>query len=521
MKNIKFLIVTLFIVSTAFLSCESDDDSDLSASLTAPTDLGLVFNITQDNTGLVTISPSGVDVTSFEVFYADGTGDSVTLPLGVNAQRNYPEGSYPVRVVATNLSGLTTELTRTLDVSFRAPENLDVTITESASSNFGISVSATADFETSFEVTFGEDPAMMPVTFMEGDTVDYLYSNVGSYTVTVTALSGGAAVASTTEIVVIQDPVVFPLTFESPTLNYNLSPFEASAAIVDNPNPTIGGNNTSKVVSLQKTGSLTYGGVTIPVSAPIDFTVQNKIKMKVLSNMPVGSSVTIKFETVQGFNGPASREYATVTTKSGEWESVFFDTSDIDTSIPFIQMVLFFDLGNAPTGDTNYFDEIELTDSAEFSLPVTFENPNVVYNNSTFNGATASVVANPFPGGINNSSTVGKLERPITSAFAYPGAIYFLDEPINFDAMNQIKVKVYSPRANAEVLVKIENAGDANNFEERIVTTTTTGAWEELTFDFSGTASSRGLQNLVIFYDPAAATTAVENFYFDDIRTSN
>lgn len=82
MKNIKFLFVALLVASSALWSCESDDDTDLSLALEAPKDVGLVFNITQDNSGLVTISPSGEDVTSFEVFYADGTDESIVLALG-------------------------------------------------------------------------------------------------------------------------------------------------------------------------------------------------------------------------------------------------------------------------------------------------------------------------------------------------------------------------------------------------------------------------------------------------------
>jgi uncharacterized lipoprotein NlpE involved in copper resistance len=134
MKNIKFLLFTILAVTVTLLSCENSDDKDLSADLDLPKELGLIFNITQDNSGLVTISPTGVDVTSFEVFYGDGTGESIILPLGANTQRNYSEGTYTVRLVATNLSGKTTEFTRDLDVFFRAPENVVVTVTNSTTS---------------------------------------------------------------------------------------------------------------------------------------------------------------------------------------------------------------------------------------------------------------------------------------------------------------------------------------------------------------------------------------------------
>ena len=83
---------------------------------------------------------------------------------------------------------------------------------------FGVVVSATADFATMFEVTFGEDPALAPEILMLEDTVSYLYSNTGTYTITVTALSGGTATTTTTADVTIIDPLLLPINYESASL---------------------------------------------------------------------------------------------------------------------------------------------------------------------------------------------------------------------------------------------------------------------------------------------------------------
>ncbi len=122
-KNI-YTYAILIVAALFSISCEDDDREDLIPQLGTPSELDLEFNITQDNSGLVTISPSGTNVSAFEVFYGDGSGDSVELALGENAQRNYPEGTYDITLIGKSLSGETAQISQQLMVSFRAPENL-------------------------------------------------------------------------------------------------------------------------------------------------------------------------------------------------------------------------------------------------------------------------------------------------------------------------------------------------------------------------------------------------------------
>lgn len=518
MKNIKFIFVLLVIASTSIWSCDSDNDTDLSANIEAPKNLGLVFNITQDNTGLVTISPSGENVSGFEVFYGDGTGESILLALGENAERNYPEGSFIVKLIATSLSGKTTEFERTLDVSFRAPENLVVNITESTSSNFGISLTATADFETSFEATFGEDPTAAPVPFMEGDIVNYDYTSTGTYTVTVTALSGGATTTTVTEMVTIVDPVALPLDFESTTLNYNLINFESAVSIVNNPN-TNTSNSSTKVVSIQKTGNQTFGGVVVPLSGPIDFSGPENFRMKTLSPMPVGTKVTMKLENADGTI--ASADFEAFTTQVNNWETLFFNTAGLDTTLPFSRFVIFFDLGNAPTGAVNYFDDIELADGPPILLPLTFEDPNRIYNIGTNNGAF-SIIPNPVSSPSNNSSTVMQFNRPPTGPNNFSLVAIVLDEPVTFTPTTSFTLKVYSPRVGMPIWLKIEQVGNGGSFQEVTnVTTTVANGWETLTFNGFNGNTTANLRNVVIFFDPLQSTTAAETIYIDDLIKTN
>lgn len=518
MKNIKFLFVALLAFGSLLSSCDSDDDKDLSSSLEAPTDLGLVFNITQDNSGLVTISPSGENASSFEVFFGDGSGESVTLPLGQNAQRNYSEGTFPVRLVATSLGGKTTEFVRDLEVSFRVPENVSIMVTESATSNFGVSVSATADFETAFEVTFGEDPSMTPVVFMEGDVVSYDYSSTGTYTITVTALSGGAATTETTEVVMIVDPVSLPLDFESTTLNYNLINFESAVSIIANPDVSPS-NNSTRVVSIEKTGTQTFGGVVVPLSGPIDFSGPQGLRMKTWSPMPVGTKVTMKFENADG--SIASADYEAFTTRVSEWETLFFDTTGLDTTQAFSRFVVFFDLGAAPTGDVNYFDDLELADGPPILLPLDFEDPLRQYNIGTNNGSF-SIIANPVPDAVNSSNTVLQFDRNGTGTNSFALVAIVIDQPVVFSSSTSFTLKVYSPRAGLPVWLKIERVGNGGLFQEvTSVTTTVANGWEELTFNSFTGNETNDLRNVVIFFDPLQATAGPETIYIDDLIKTN
>ncbi|KQC32414.1 hypothetical protein AAU57_03025 [Nonlabens sp. YIK11] len=520
MKNIKFFLVAFIAASSLFFySCESDDNNqDLTAEIDAPTDVDIIFSITQDNSGLVTISPSGKSVSRFEVFYGDGSSESAILALGENAQRNYSEGTFPVRVVATSLNGQTAEVVKNLTVSFREPENLEVTINRSASSNFGVSVTATADFETSFEVTFGEDPDADPITFLEGEVVNYDYSSTGSYDITVTALSGGAATTEVTEVVIIEDPVVLPLDFESSTLDYGLIPFEANGSIVDNPDISAG-NRSNKVVSLEKVGGQTFGGIVVPLSGPIDFSGAQSFRMKTWSPMPIGTVVTFKLENADGTI--SSPDYTATTTVQNEWESLFFDTTGLDTTQPFSRFVVFFDLGNAPTGDVNYFDDIELAASPAVVLPLNFEDDRRQFDIGTNNGAF-SIVSNPFPTTANNSSRVGQFDRPSTGPNNFALVAIVVDQAPTFDANTTFTLKVYSPRAGLPVWLKVERVGNNSLFQEVTnVTTTVANAWETLTFEnFSGN-TTEDLRNVVIFFDPLGATSAAETIYIDELTQTN
>jgi len=157
MKSIKFLSIAL-LLGILFAGCTKVKYEDVSFVETAtdPAKLSALFDITQDNTGMVTIFPNGEGVAYFNVYFGDGTAAPVKIMPGGSIQRKYAEGLYDVRIVGVGVTGKTAEAIQKLTVSFKAPEKLEVTTTVDASSAFKINVSATALYETMFRVYWGD-----------------------------------------------------------------------------------------------------------------------------------------------------------------------------------------------------------------------------------------------------------------------------------------------------------------------------------------------------------------------------
>ena len=194
-----------------FVGCEDDfsDTTDF-ANVAPPSNISASFEVTQDNTGLVTITPSGEASISFVIDYGDGSEVSPSIKNGGNTQHTYKEGSYTVKVTATGLNGLTATGEVPLTVSFKAPENLVLTITNDEVKSKKVNVTLAADFATMYEYYPGVD-GVDPVTANIGESLSYQYAEAGIYTVRVVAK--GAAIETTEltqefEVTAILQPTV-------------------------------------------------------------------------------------------------------------------------------------------------------------------------------------------------------------------------------------------------------------------------------------------------------------------------
>ena len=95
MKTIK-QIFTLLFVFTAIISCNEDFMEETDFGIVAPSNVGANFEITQDNTGLVTITPTGDNVISFDVDFGDGSAGATSIAVGKSVKHTYTEATHTV-----------------------------------------------------------------------------------------------------------------------------------------------------------------------------------------------------------------------------------------------------------------------------------------------------------------------------------------------------------------------------------------------------------------------------------------
>lgn len=522
MKKINILVSWLMsaLLLVACTKTEFTDTSFVDRG-EAPSELSAMFEITQDNTGLVTITPNGVGAVTYDVYYGDGNNTPAKVVAGKNTTHVYPEGVYPVKIIGYSVSGKKTEVTKQLTVTFRAPENLEVTVTVDPANNYKVNVSATALYETNFKVYFGVSPTETPVTFLEGQTVSNVYAATGTYQVKVIAFSGGAATTQRIVPVTIVDPILLPLTFESPTINYNWFNFDGGNVTIVANSQSNGINTSAKVAKMVKNPGQPWGGSFLTLSSNIDFSANKIFRMKVYSPR-VGAKVLFKVEN--SANPGQNFEKEVLTTRANAWEDLVIDYRAINVANSYNRIVLIFDNGTAGDGSANFtwlFDDIRLVNTLPLELPLDFEAGASTYPWFNFDGGTATVVANPVSGGINTSASVGKMVK--NAGQVWGGSFLTLSSPMNFSTNKVFRMKVYSPRVGAKVLLKVENSANSGQNYEKEVTTSIANAWEDLVFDYSGINASNTYDRIVLIFELGSMGDGSSNytFYFDDIRLTN
>jgi len=526
MNNIKyFLVLLLFLGTMAGCKKEAYDDTSLAQSGEAPSSLNALFDITQDNSGNVTITPSGSGASYYDVIFGDTTTLPARVAAGDRVTHQYAEGVYNVKLIGYGVNGKKTEATKQLTVSFRVPENLDFTITKDISNNYRVQVSATALYETAFRVYFGDVPNEIPVTFNEGDVVSHTYGATGNYNIKVVALSGGAATAELVKPVSIVDPVLLPLTFESLSTTFNFIGFDGGAVtVINNPNP--GGINTSaRVGRMVKNPGQPWGGAVITLGAPIDFSTNRIFRMKVWSPR-IGAKVLLKVENPS--DGSQFFEKEVGTTVANSWEDLVFDFTGINTANVYQNLVLIFELGTMGDGSPNFtflFDDIRLVSSLPttlLNLPVTFDDAAVNYTLTDFGGAASTIVNDPVNAG-NKVGRTDKANGAQTWAGTTVGTGFLAAVPLAA-GNTRMSVRVYAPAAGIPVRLKLEDRANSTRSVETEAVTTVANAWETLVFDFANHATGTPAINFSytynmasIFFDFGTAGSG-KIFYWDDLK---
>jgi len=324
MRYLKNLLAIILMVP--FLACEDEETvSFVLQDISAPTQVNAVFDITNDDTGTVTVTPAAVGASSFEIFFGDVENETPTMAApGETVEHIYVEGEYTLRVVAIGSTGLTSELNRIVTISFTPPTNLAVDIAISDTNPFEITVTPTADDATVFDVFFGDVENEVATTIMAGEMATKVYSEIGDYEVRVVARGASATTIESTETVTITgatDPIELPITFDIGTVNYAFSTFNGTSyEIVENPDVSGANAEASLVGAITNSGNQFEGGA-FNLGTPVDFSGNNKlITMKFWSDTAV--PVLFKFEG--GVNGERDTEVIVDHGGTG-WEDMSFD----------------------------------------------------------------------------------------------------------------------------------------------------------------------------------------------------
>lgn len=358
MRRFSIFSSILFLVLSG---CSKFDDGDTSflQTGTAPQELETTFQISDDNKGTVTISPSGMGASQFLVAFGDTSQTPATVQVGKSVTHRYAEGNYTVSVTGVGLTGKETTSTFPLVVTYRPPENIAVTTVANAHE---LRVSATADFaEGGFLVFFGDKQNETGTAMAPGSFVVHRYAAPGTYTLKVVALSGGKATSEKEHEIRIYNPLTLPMTFEDPNVNYAWGDFGGSGtSVVENPYKQ-GINTSDHVTKIVKWGGETWAGNFIILTEPLDLTQKHVFKVKAWSAR-AGMRVQLQLERNGDNNFQDHREV--VTSRANEWEVLTFDFTGVDNSKRLQNILFFIDNGIVGDGSANYtlyIDDIELT----------------------------------------------------------------------------------------------------------------------------------------------------------------
>lgn len=523
MKQFTYIIGFLSIF-LALQGCTEDErDTGFTDNLAVPSNLSLDVQLAQDNSGTVTLTPSGNGTSLFKIDFGDGSDIEEVAP-GSSSEHVYAEGTFTAILTAFNLNGDSAETTQSVTVSFFPPENLVVTITPVSGDNFSRNVSAEADFAVGFVVFFGDVADEQGTPLMLEETITHTYPDVGTYELRVVALSGGSETIEVTETVVIDNPINLPIDFESTTISYAFSDFGgAQSAVIDNPDPS-GVNTSAKVAEFFKeVDAEVFAGTVLGLGEPIDFSEFQGFNIDSWSPA-AGLTVKLKLENLDDPN--ISTEIDAVTTVANEWETLFFDFSSEDLTQEYSKVVIFYDFGNVGTGTTFYYDNITLAAGGgggggdPVELPLDFEDPDLDYGLVGFEGAESEVLPNPDQTGVNTSATVVRSIKTEGAQF-FAGTLIGLDTPIDFSATERISIKTWSPKAGIPIRLKLEN-NDGSQFVELDVNTTVTDQWEELVWDFSGNTAGIEFTKVVVFFEFIDGVSGDgSTYYFDDVQLDN
>ena len=518
MKSMKNLIRIILLTLTV-MSCQKDFvNTDVDVEIAAPSEVSAEFKITNDNSGLVNIVPKSNGGLKHVVSYNDGSSESDTLELGQNIDHVFAEGNYEIEVKALGYNNLTSSNNVPLVVSFRAPENLEVTVTNDLAISRQVNVVATADYATNFSVYFGADAE--PVTANAGQTVSHVFPEAGTTTIRVVANSGGSATTIFEDEAFLVTAILQPITAAprqqaraaSDYISIYSDTYTNETGVDTFPDWGQGGQGSSWTTfdfngdSMLQYINLSYQGIT--------FNSVDVSQMEYL-HFDVWTAEVDRIESSLISVASGEKPVWTVL-QSDEWTSIDIPISaftDQGLSVNDIHQLKF--VGDGWAAGTVFIDNIYFYRAATGVVTDDIENyEGEAPTYGDFGNASVSIVANPDISGINTSATVAQFTKP-NGAEVWAGSTITLDTPLDLVNFSKINVKTWSPKVGAVVKMKLENA-DASITHEVDINTSVANTWEQLSYDFSAAPAADYIK-LVMFLDFGNAGDG-SVYYYDDFQ---
>ncbi len=542
MKYIKQLLV-FFIVTTVFNACTEEETSYAFQNISAPSNIQATFNIAQDDTGNVSVSPTADGATIFEVYFGDTDSEVATeVAPGETISYTYTEGVYNLRIIAIGATGLTSELSREVVISFAAPTNLEIATVATTTNPLEVTVTPTATNATMFDVYFGDVDQEEPTSIMAGEEVSYTYAEAGSYTIRVVAKGAGAATLEGTKEFVAS-ALLQPFAPASTPSNSAIDVISVFSDVYDNPDPIDYNPNWGQSTSYNQIvvegdniiqyGDLTYQGIDFN-TAPINASEMEFIHVDIWT---ADDEFAAKISPISSGPNEAAYDLSLV---ANQWTSFDIPISFFTDANPAVDFsnIIQFKFDGVPSGEgTIFVDNLYFYKSASVmtmpTLPVDFESETLDYGIASFGGPNfepipAAIIDNPDASGVNTTSKVFEIEK-VSGAQVWAGAGISLAGPADFSEGTTIEVDVWSPTAGTPILYKMEDsnsAPDANGNPSVIVevevSTTVANQWETLTFDlttFAGFSTSNSYDKVILFPNFNNSGTG-STYYFDNFRIS-
>ena len=518
MKSMKNLIRIILLTLTV-MSCQKNFvNTDVDVEIAVPSEVSAEFKITNDNSGLVNIVPKSNGGLKHVVSYNDGSSESDTLELGQNIDHVFAEGNYEIEVKALGYNNLTSSNNVPLVVSFRAPENLEVTVTNDLAISRQVNVVATADYATNFSVYFGADAE--PVTANAGQTVSHVFPEAGTTTIRVVANSGGSATTIFEDEAFLVTAILQPITAAprqqaraaSDYISVYSDTYTNETGVDTFPDWGQGGQGSSWTTfdfngdSMLQYINLSYQGIT--------FNSVDVSQMEYL-HFDVWTAEVDRIETSLISVASGERPVWTVL-QSDEWTSIDIPISaftDQGLSVNDIHQLKF--VGDGWAAGTVFIDNIYFYRAATGVVTDDIENyEGEAPTYGDFGNASVSIIANPDISGINTSAKVAQFTKA-NGAEVWAGSTITLDTPLDLVNFSKINVKTWSPKVGAVVKMKLENA-DASITHEVDINTSVANTWEQLSYDFSAAPAADYIK-LVMFLDFGNAGDG-SVYYYDDFQ---